>query len=202
MRLTDEQRDRIADDAATRYRAGESWAEIAASHGLTRQYVHRLTVARHDISYRRWGQEPVADIDAVVALRDRGKTLQQIADELDCSRQAVRTALESAKRTADTRYPRLSERRTPTDHEIARLTALYEACPQAPRAREGARAVRGPEGRHLAEECRAVVDDGVPMQTLSLALGRGPTWVHWLLGLHDLRPERRATATTRRRTRP
>ncbi|ATG53223.1 hypothetical protein CFK38_11310 [Brachybacterium vulturis] len=78
---------------------------------------------------------------------------------------------------------------------------MYEACPQAPRAREGARAVRGEEGRVLAEACRSVVDDGVPMQRLSVALGRGATWLHWLLGCHDLRPELRKARTTSRRTR-
>lgn len=201
MKLTEEQRDEIADDAAARYRAGESWQEIAASHGITHHYLRRLTAARHDITYRRWGQQPVADVSTVVALRDRGKSLQQIANELDCSRQAVRTALETAELTANTRYPRLSERREPSPGEIANLTQLYEACPQAPRNREGSRAVRRPEGLRLAEECRAVVDDGVPMQTLSLALGREPTWLHWLLGVHELRPEQRMVQTTGRRTR-
>lgn len=38
------------------------------------------------------------------------------------------------------------------------------------------------------------------MQTLSRALGRGPTWVHWLLELHDERPQTREARTTRRRT--
>ena len=59
----------------------------------------------------------------------------------------------------------------------------------------------GDEGAALAEACLALVEDGVPMQTLSTALGRGPTWVHWLLGRHDLRPQKRETRSTRRRTR-
>ena len=201
MKLTPEQRDKVAADAATRYRAGESWAEIATSYDLTPQYVYRLTIARHDIDFRTWGQRPVADVDDVVRRRDEGQSLQQIAEDLGCSRQAVRTALETAQRTPKTRYPRLSESRGPTADEIAELRGLYEECPQAPRAREGARAVRGVEGRALAEACRRVVDGGVPMQTLSVALSRGATWVHWLLGCHGLRPEPRRVQTTARRTR-
>ncbi|WP_263310247.1 hypothetical protein [Brachybacterium atlanticum] len=201
MKLTDDQREQIADDAATRYRAGESWREIAETYELTPQYVYRLTVARHDITFRRWGQQPIADVDEVVQRRYDGETLDQIADRLGCSRQAVRTALETAQRTAMTRYPRLSECRAPSDDEIVRITELYEACPQAPRNREGARAVRGSKGRLLAEACRAVIDDGVPMQTLSIALGHSTGWVHWLLGCHDLRLEPRPVRTTARRTR-
>jgi hypothetical protein len=200
VKLSPIQREQFAADAAARYRAGESWVEIGASYGLTPQYVYRLTTARHDITFRRWGQQPLADVDEVIRRREDGKTLDQIAEDLGCSRQAVRTALETAQRTPKTRYPRLSESRRPTADEIAELLGRYEACPQAPRAREGARAVRGEEGRVLAEACRYVVDDGVPMQTLSIALGRGATWLHWLLGCHDLRPEPRRVQTTGRRT--
>ncbi|PWH05603.1 hypothetical protein DEO23_12230 [Brachybacterium endophyticum] len=50
--------------------------------------------------------------------------------------------------------------------------------------------------------CLAVVEDGVPMQTLSKQLGRGPTWVHWLLSRHDCRPHAREGRSTARRTRP
>lgn len=189
MELTQEQRDDVADDAAIRYRGGESRAEIATSYDLTPQYVYRLTTARHDITYRRWGQQPIADVDDVVRRRDNGQTLDQIAEELGYSRQAIRTALETAGRTPPTRYPRLAESRTPTAAEINEIRGLDEACPQAPRAREGARAVRGSDGRDLAEACRSVVHDGVHMQTLSVALGPGATWLHWLLGCHDLRPE-------------
>ena len=201
VKLTPAQRDQIAADAAARYRAGESWQQIAQGHGVTGEHVRRITIARHDITYRRWGRHPVADVDEVVRRREDGQTLTQIAEELGCSRQAIRTALETAGRTPPTRYPRLAESRTPTADEIAELLGLYEACPQAPRAREGARAVRGEEGRVLAEACRSVVDDGVPMQRLSVALGRGATWLHWLLSCHDLRPELRKARTTTRRTR-
>ena len=201
MKLTLEQRDQVAADAAARYQAGETWAEIGASYDLTPEYVYRLTTARHDITFRRWGQQPLADVDEVVRRRDSGQTLDQIAKDLGCSRQAIRTALETAQRAPATRYPRLSERRAPTDDETDHITRLYEACPQAPRTREGSRAVRGPEGRLLAEACRSVVDEGVPMETLSRALGRGPTWLHWLLGCHDLRPGLRSVQTTARRTR-
>lgn len=201
VKLTPAQRDQIAADAAARYRAGQSWQQIAQSHGVTGEHVRRITTARHDITYRRWGRHPVADVDEVVRRREDGQTLTQIAEELGCSRQAIRTALENAQRVPATRYPRLSERRAPTEAEIAELRGLYEACPQAPRNREGSRAVRGPEGRILAEACRSVVDDGVPMQTLSVALGRGATWVLWLLGCHGLRPETRTVQTTARRSR-
>ena len=80
MKLTPEQRDDVADDAATRCRAGESWAEIAARNCLTPQYVYRLTVARHNIDYRKWGQRPVANVIEVLKRKDNGQTLDQIAE--------------------------------------------------------------------------------------------------------------------------
>lgn len=168
-RLTAAERDGIAAAAAQRYERGESWAEIAQDYDPTSTYVHRLTAARHAINYRRWGQRPIADAELVCRLRDEGRTLNEIAEELGCSRQAVRTALETAGRTEPTRYPRLSQSRSPTPAELEQARALYEACPPAPRARPGARNVRGPEGRLLAEACRALVDEGVPMQKLSQA---------------------------------
>lgn len=201
MKLTPAKRDQIAADAAARYRAGETWDEIAAGYGIGGDYVRRLTTSRHDITYRRWGQQPIADVDEVLRRREDGQTLDQIAEALDCSRQAIRTALETAQGIPSTRYPSLSRRRPATDGEVAELQGLYSQCPQAPRAREGSRAVRSPEGRTLAEACRILVDDGIPMATLSQALGRGPTWMHWLLSIHDLRPEPRPAHTTARRTR-
>jgi len=201
VKLTPAQREQVAADAAARYRAGESWTQIGADYGITGAYTYRLTTARHDITFRRWGQQPVADVDEVRRRREDGQSLDQIADALGCSRQAVRTALETAGGVASTRYPRLAERRLPTNDEITEARRLYESCPQAPRARPGARAVRGDKGRVLAEACRALVDDGVPMQTLACALGRGPTWMHWLLSTHDLRPDLHPAGTTSRRTR-
>src|SRR5699024_7925092 len=59
VKLTPAQRDQIAADAAARYRAGESWQQIAQSHGVTGEHVRRLTIVRHDITYRRWGRRPV-----------------------------------------------------------------------------------------------------------------------------------------------
>lgn len=56
--MTPERRDKIAADAAGRYGAGESWQEIGADYGLSSEYVRRLTIARHDITYRRWGRRP------------------------------------------------------------------------------------------------------------------------------------------------
>lgn len=200
-RLTPAQRDAIAAEAATRYAAGETWQQIAARYNLSSEYVRRLTTRRQHVVYRRWGQQPVADPQEVCRLRDEGQTLDRIADALGCSRQAVRTALEAADRDTDTRYPRLGQRRRPTTAELEQITQLYEACPPAPHARPGARYVRGREGQTLAEACRHLVDDGVPMQTLSQDLGRGGTWIHWLLGCHDLRPSLRAVRSTARRTR-
>lgn len=200
-RLTPQELEGIAAAAADRYRRGETWSQIAADYGLSSGYLRRLTVSRHNITYHRWGNKPVADPDDVAQRRAKGLTLDQIADELSCSRQAVRTALERAGETRPTRYPRLSGRRKPTAVEVEHLSLLYRACPPAPRARPGARNVRDDEGRTLAEECRALVDAGVPMATLSQALGRGPTWVHWLLSCHNLRQDQRAPATTARRTR-
>lgn len=200
-RLAENERGEIAATAARRYHNGESWAQIAKDYELTSTYVHRLTTARHTIHYRRWGQRAIADVNEVLRRRDEGQTLNEIAKALDCSRQAVRTALERAGRTPTTRYPELAQRRTPTPTEISTVAELYEACPQAPRNREGSRHIRGDEGRTLAEACRALVDDGVPMANLSRSLGRGPTWVHWLLSCHDLRPEPHEARTTSRRTR-
>ena len=201
MKLTPAQRDQIAADAAARYRAGETWAQIAERHGITAEHTRRLTIARHDITYRRWGQRPIADVDEVLRRRADGQTLDEIGEALGCSRQAVRTALETAHGVPSTRYPCLSRRRSPTEEEIAEVRGLYGQRPQAPRNRVGSRAVRGPEGRVLAEACRVLVDDGIPMATLSRALGRGPTWVHRLLGVHDLRPDPHPGHTTARRTR-
>lgn len=201
VKLTPAQRDQIAADAAARYRAGETWGQIAADYGVTGDYVRRTTIARHDITYRRWGRQPIADVDAVLRRREDGQTIDQIAEAMGCSRQAVRTALETAGGAPATRYPRLSRRRQPTDDEIAEVNGLYLECPQAPRNREGSRAVRGPEGRALAEACHGLVIDGIPMATLSQALGRGATWMQWLLSIHDLRPDPRPVGTTARRTR-
>lgn len=195
-KLTEIERSTLASTAAQRYRNGESWAQIAQDYDLTSTYVRRLTTAHHAINYRRWGQQAVADVALVCRMRDEGHTLNEIAEEIGCSRQAVRTALEAAGYTKPTRYPRLSQTRFPTPAELEQTRALYEACPPAPRARPGARNVRGPEGRLLAEACRALVDEGVPMQRLSRALGRGPTWVHWLLSCHGLRPDPHAVRTT------
>lgn len=200
-RLTPERRDEIAADAAERYSAGESWQLIGMRYGITGAHVRRLTIARHAITYRRWGQRPSADPQQVCQLREDGKTLDEIAKSLGISRQAVRTALEAAGKKPTTRYPRLSQRRTPTSDELEHIGALYKACPDAPRNRPGARDMRATEGRAVAEACRNLIDDGVPMQALSKALGRGPTWTHWLLGIHDLRPELRLAQSTSRRSR-
>ena len=200
-RLTPEQRDAIADDAVRRYRAGETWGEIGIRHGITGVHARRLTAARHDITYRPWGQRPVADVQEVCRRREGGQTLDQIAQALGCSRQAMRTALESAQGMPVTRYPRLSRRRAPSEAELEEVRALYEACPPAPRSREGSRDMRAEEGRAVAEACHALVVDGVPMATLSRELGRGSTWVQWLLTLHDLRPPPREARSTARRTR-
>lgn len=200
-RLTPEQREQIAAAAATRYAAGETWQQIGDSHGVTGEHVRRLTVARVEVTYRRWGQQPVADLQEARRRRDEGQSIPAIADALGCSLQAVRTALERTGRNDTTRYPRLSTRRRPTAAELEHITQLYEACPQAPRAREGARNVRGDEGRALAEACRALVDDGVPMLTLARDLGRGATWIHFILECHDLRPAPHAIKSTARRTR-
>src|SRR5699024_1569914 len=145
--------------------------------------------------------QPVADVDEVLRRRKDAQSLNQIAEALGCSRQTARTALATAGGAGSTRYPRLAVRRLPTDDEIAGARRLYEACAQSPLPGPGARAVRGDEGRALAEACRELVDDGIPMQTLSRALGRGPTWMHWLLSIHDLRPDPHPAGTTSRRTR-
>lgn len=200
-RLSPEQRTKIAADAVARYGAGETWQQIGDAHGISAGYARRLTVAHHEITFRRWGQRPIADPQEVAHRRDEGQTLDQIADALGCSRQAIRTALQATDRASSTRYPRLSQRRDPTPAELARIHVLYEACPAAPRSRPGAHDMRGPEGRAVAEACRHVVSDGVPMQTLSKALGRSATWVHWLVNIHDLRPSPHAPRSTARRTR-
>ncbi|SLM92703.1 hypothetical protein [Brachybacterium nesterenkovii] len=106
----------------------------------------------------------------------------------------MRTALERTGRNDTTRYPRLSTRHRPTAAELEHITQLYKACSQAPRDREGARNVRGDEGR-------ALVDDGVPMLTLARGLGRGATWIHFILECHDLRPTPHPIKSTARRTR-
>lgn len=199
-RLTGEQREQIARSAITRYEAGESWVEIARDHDLHPGSLRRLVRERHEVTYRRSGQKPVADPAEIARLRWMAETIEGIAEALGCSKTAVRTALETTQGLPMTRYPELRSRRTPTDTELAELRRLIEECPPAPRARPGHLDMAGPEGLAVAERCLAFVEDGVPMQTLSLALERGATWVHWLLGKHDLRPAERQGHSTSRRT--
>lgn len=200
-RLTQGERERIAAVACERYAAGESWVQIAEDFNLHPGHVRRLTTERYAVDFRRWGQRPVADPDQVALRRGRGESIQAIASALGCSRTAVRTAIERAGCVPRSRYPRLSARREPTEAEVERISGLYATCPYAPRARPGHRDTAGEHGLLLALACRELVDDGVPMQTLSRALGRGPTWVHWLLGRHDQQPASREARSTSRRTR-
>lgn len=199
--LTDIRRDEIARIGHDRYEAGESWAEIARDLDLHPGSLRRIVAQFAPVEYRRWGQRTVADPAEVVRRRERGESIQSIAVSLGCSRTAVRTALESVSGPPATRYPRLSTRRDPTEAELQELTRRYEACPEAPRNRPGHRETRGEEGAELAKACADLVADGVPMQTLSLAMGRGATWVHWLLGQHDLQADKREGMSTGRRTR-
>lgn len=198
-RLTDTEREKIARAGHERCVAGESWAEIARDLDLHPGSLRRIVAQLAPVEYRRPGQRAVADPAEVARRRERGESIQSIAEALECSRTAVRTALESVSGPPATRYPRLSTRRAPTDEELLELKRLYEACPEAPRNRPGHRETRGEEGAELAEACAALVADGVPMQTLSLAMGRGATWVHWLLGQHDLRPTQRQSRSNRTR---
>ena len=200
QKYTAVQRDQIAADAARRYDTGETWAQIAASYDLSADYVRRLTTARHPVTFRRWGQRPLVDPAEAAQRRSKGHTVARIAEDLQCSRQAVRTALQAAGYAPATRYPRLGARRDPSEAELETLAALYSACPPGIRARPGARDIRGEEGRALAQACHDVVADGVPMATLSTALGRGPTWVHWLLGVHGVQLPRRPVRSTLKRS--
>lgn len=135
-------------------------------------------------------------------MRSEGRTLDEIAAALGCSRQAVRTALEQMHGTPQTRYPRTFGRRDLTDDAAAHLRRLYDECPPAPRARPGHRDTRGPEGRALAEACGTLARAGVPMSTLSSAMRRGNSYVTWLLGRYDLKPPLHDGRSTARRTRP
>ncbi|MBB5831918.1 hypothetical protein [Brachybacterium aquaticum] len=200
-RLTDAEREELARIGHDRYMAGETWAEIARDHDLHPETVRRIGAQLRPVAYRRWGQKPVADPGEVAERRLRGESIQKIAEALSCSRTAVRTAIESTSGVPSTRYPRLSARRMPTDAELLELRQLYEACPEAERNRPGHRDTGGEAGTVLATACLALVEDGVPMQTLSTALGRGPTWVHWLLGRHGVSTDTRAGRSTRHRTR-
>lgn len=200
-RLTEVDREQIAAIAHERYASGESWTQIAEHFDLHPAHVRRLTTARHRVEFRRWGQGHVADAEEVLGRRSNGESIQAIATALGCSRTAVRTAIELSAGAPETRYPSLADRREPSESELHKLTVLYESCPPAPRARPGHRDTAGEYGLVLAIACRELVDAGVPMQTLSLALGRGPTWVHWLLSRHEQRPEFRKGRTTSRRTR-
>ncbi|MFE7604937.1 hypothetical protein ACFU1Q_07195 [Brachybacterium paraconglomeratum] len=200
-RLTAAEREEIARTGHDRYEVGESWDAIARDLGLHPGSLRRIVAQLRPVEYRRWGQRTVADPAEVARRRERGESIQSIAEALDCSRTAVRTALESVSGPPATRYPRLSTRRAPTDGELQELRRLYEACPEAPWNRPGHGETLSDEGAELAEACAALVAGGVPMQTLSLAMGRGATWVHWLLGQHDLRPAQRQSTSTTRRTR-
>lgn len=195
--MTPGQRDAVAARAAARYRAGESWAVIAADEGLSAEHLRRITTTRHDVTFHPWGARPAAEPARVARLRAGGATIPAIARDLGVSQTAVRTALQAGQGApATTRYPLLDQRRAPTRTEIAELERLYAACP--PTGRPGHRATGGDEGREFAEACRRIVTDVVPMDTLSRALGRGPTFVYSLLGRHDMRIEpRRARPTAK-----
>lgn len=193
--MTPGQRDAVAARAAARYRAGESWAVIAADEGLSAEHLRRITTARHDIAFHPWGARPAAEPARVAQLRAGGATIPAIARDLGVSQTAVRTALQAEHGApAKTRYPLLDQRRGPTRTELAELEQLYAACP--PTGRPGHRVTGGEEGRKFAEASRRVVTDGVPMDTLSRALGRGPTFVHSLLGRHDMRIQPRQARPT------
>lgn len=200
-RLTAAEREEIARTGHDRYEAGESWATIARDLGLHPGSLRRIVAELAPVEYRRWGRRAVADPAEVARRREHGESIQTIAESLGCSSTAVRTALESVSGPPTTRYPRLTSRRAPTEKELLELQQLYEACPEAPRSRPGHRDTAGEAGEGLAEACAALVNDGVPMQTLSLAMGRGATWVHWLLGRHDLQAAEREGLSTRRRSR-
>ena len=200
-RLTVAEREEIARTGHERYTAGESWADIARDLQLHPGSLRRIVMALRPVEFRRWGQRAVADPVEVAALRRKGESIPAIAEALGCSQTAVRTALESTGTPARTRYPRLSTRRDPTDAELRELQRLYEACPESQRNRPGHRETGGDDGAVLAGACLGLVEDGVPMHTLSTALDHGPTWMHWLLGRHDLRPEKREVRSARRRTR-
>lgn len=129
--MSPEQRDQIAADASTRYELGETWRQIGASYGISGAHVRRLTTARHDITYHRWGRRPVADPQEVSWRRDEGQTLDEIAAALDCSRQAVRTALEAGGKEVG--------------HSLS--APVPAARPHSRRARTHQCAVRGVSGR-------------------------------------------------------
>lgn len=199
--LTHAEREEIARAGHDRYEAGESWEAIAKDLELHPGSLRRIVAQLAPVEYRRWGQRAVADPAEVARRREKGESIQAIAESLGCSRTAVRTALESESGPPATRYPRLTSRRAPTEKELLELQRLYESCPEAPRSRPWHRDTAGEGGAELAETCAALVADGVPMQTLSLAMGRGATWVHWLLGRHDLQAAEREGLSTRRRSR-
>lgn len=200
-RLTAAEREETARTGHDRYEPGESWDAIARDLDLHPGSLRRIVAQLHPLKYRRWGQHTLADPAEVARRRERGESIQSIAEALDCSRTAVRAALESVSGPPATRYPRLSTRRAPTDGELQELRRIYEACPEGPRNRPGHGETRGDEGAELAKACAALVADGAPMETLSLAMGRGATWIHWLLGQHDRRPVQRRSSSTSRRTR-
>lgn len=198
-RLCTTELEEVARRALERYKAGESWAEIARDHDLHPGSLRRLVRERHEVTYRRSGAKPVADPAEVARRREKGETIEGIAEALGCSRTAVRTALEATQGPPMTRYPELRSRRSPTGAELARLRLLIEQCPPAMRSRPGHLDMACFEGLAVAERCLALVEDGVPMQTLSLALEHGATWVRWLLRKHDLLPvERQGRSTSRR----
>jgi hypothetical protein len=134
-RLTVAERDEVARAGHERYAAGESWAEIARDLDLHPGSLRRIVMALDPVEFRRWGQRAVADPAEVAARRARGESIPAIAEVLNCSQTAVRTALESMGAPTQTRYPRLSTRRAPTGAELADLQRLYEACPEAQRRR-------------------------------------------------------------------
>ena len=86
-----------------------------------------------------------------------------------------------------------------------KLPVLFRLCPKDQAAEVFAELTPGTQQALIDAlsdtELKAVIDDGVPMQTLSVAIGHSTGWVHWLLSCHDLRPKPRPVATTSRMTR-
>lgn len=196
-RLTAEQRDQIAADAARRYADGEVWQQIGASYGITGEHVRRLTSAAKTSPTDAGGSAPPStprrSVSDVMNDRPSARSPRVSAALAKPCALRLNPPAEPPRRAAPV-SPRAVGPPPPS-------SSIYEECPLAPRARPGVRNIRWEKGWALAEACRALIDDGIPMETLSRDLGRGPTWIHWLLGCHDLRVPTRATRSTARRTR-
>lgn len=172
--------DALADVLAERV---ERRVRTMLAHGYRRR-IEPLTRVRGRIEHLGTARGQLMQSGRVLCRYDEQKVdLPRYRSMLVTLRRAARRAVTGDVRRRCLSTAQMLERSgvspvDPTPAELAKLRLLIRQCPPAPWARPGHLDMGGPKGLAVAERCLALVEDGVPMQTLSLALERGATWVH------------------------